>query len=117
MSKQKIICVVGPTASGKSTLGIEVAKRFGGEVLSVDSRQIYVGIDVGTAKLVPDKKEGGAYIVDGIAHYGLDLAQPDEPFTVMDFKDYAQGVIADMAERGHVPVLVGGTGVLATGYL
>ena len=92
----KLIAVVGPTTSGKTALGIELANRYGGEILSVDSRQVYRGMDIGTAK--PDVRER-----IGIAHYGIDLSDPDELFSVADFSDHADRVITEMTSRGVVP--------------
>lgn len=126
MSLPKIITVVGPTASGKSACGIEIAKRFGGEVLCVDSRTVYRGMDIGTAKVVGDRGAGaggrersihelfsggkGVY-VEGVSHWGIDLVDPDEPYSISQFQSYARRVIQDILDRGHVPVLVGGTGL------
>ena len=109
-SNIKVVAVVGQTASGKSRLAIEIAKRFDGEVIAADSRTIYRGMDVGTAK--PTSEE-----MEGIAHYGLDLVSPGEYFTAADFKGYAQGVIDAISSRGKLPVLVGGTGLYIDGVL
>jgi len=110
----KIITVVGPTASGKTALGIFLAQKFGGEIISVDSRQIYKGMDIGTAKVIGEKKMDANsreyFEVEGIAHYGIDLVEPDKVFSVADFKNYALNVIKEILARGHVPILVGGTG-------
>jgi tRNA dimethylallyltransferase len=123
MGLPKVICVVGPTASGKSALGIELAKRFDGDVLCVDSRTVYRGMDIGTAKPKGTKEQGlgrsihelfaggKPLLVEGIAHWGLDLAAPDEDYSVSDFKRYAEKKIAEIAKRGKLPVLVGGTGL------
>jgi tRNA dimethylallyltransferase len=123
MALPKIIAVVGPTASGKSALGIEIARRFDGEVLCVDSRTVYRGMDVGTAKPEGVKPEGlgddisGLFaggkplLVDGIPHWGLDLIDPSEEYSVSEFKRYADKRIADIVKRGKLPVLVGGTGL------
>lgn len=110
----KLICLVGSTASGKTALGIRLAKKFGGEIISADSRQIYSGMDIGTAKVSGAWKEVGghrALLVEGIPHYGIDLVRPDEPFTVADFQRYAFAMIADSIRRKKVPFLVGGTGL------
>ncbi len=95
--RTKIIVVVGPTASGKTQLGIDLAKKFNGEVISVDSRQIYRGMDVGTAKTK--------------GTWGLDLVNPDEEYSVSDFKKYADAKIIEISDRGKLPILVGGTGL------
>ena len=127
MALPKIICVVGPTASGKSALGIELARRFDGEVLCADSRTVYRGMDIGTAKPKGEKEMAGVgkggqgiatlfaggrpLLVDGIPHWGIDLADPDEPYSVADYKRYADAKIADILKRGKLPVVVGGTGL------
>lgn len=100
----KVIVIVGPTASGKTGVGIELAKKIDGEVISADSRAIYKGMDIGTAK--PNLEE-----MEGIKHWGIDLVDPDERFTVADFKDYAEKAIVDIKSRGKVPIIVGGTGL------
>jgi tRNA dimethylallyltransferase len=121
----KMIAIVGPTASGKTQLGIEIAKRWQGEVISVDSRQVYRGMDVGTAKpqgewIESAIEKGGSidqlfgarktFFVDGVVHWGIDVADPDESYSAADFKAYAMNKIADLSSRGKLPVLVGGTG-------
>ncbi len=122
---QKLLVIVGPTASGKTRLGIELAKKFIGEVISVDSRQIYKGMDIGTAKTpgewVEATIERGSitqlfgtrktFVVDGVPHWGIDLVEPDAEYSVADFKKYADEKIADIAKRGKLPILVGGTGL------
>ena len=100
---QKIIVIVGPTASGKSTLAVELARRIGGEVISVDSRQVYKGLNVGTGKIT--KRE-----MKGVRHHLLDVASPQRTFTAHDFALRAHKAIADIARRGKVPIVVGGTG-------
>jgi tRNA dimethylallyltransferase len=99
-----VIVIVGPTASGKTGAAIELAKKVGGEVISADSRAIYRYMDIGTAK--PSKEE-----MDGVPHFGIDLVEPGERFTVADFKAYAEQKIAEIRERGHVPIVAGGTGL------
>ena len=98
------IIILGPTGSGKTGVSIEIAKKIGGEIISADSRAIYKGMDIGTAK--PTKDE-----MDGIPHYGLDLVKPGERFTVADWKQYALEKIDDIKARGKVPIIVGGTGL------
>lgn len=102
--KIPIVAVVGATASGKTALGIEIAKRFDGEVVSCDSMQIYKNLDIGTAK--PTKDE-----MQGIVHHMLDIAEPDENFSVGKFCMAAHKVIEEIHSRGKLPVLVGGTGL------
>jgi tRNA dimethylallyltransferase len=123
--KPKIIAVVGPTASGKTSLSIALAKQFDGEVISVDSRQIYKGMDIGTAKAEGEWSEseiekGGSinqlfgarkqFMVEDVVHWGIDLVDPDVAYSVADFKVYAQEKITDIVNRGKVPILAGGTG-------
>jgi tRNA dimethylallyltransferase len=98
-----ILAIVGPTASGKSELAVAVALRLNGEIVSMDSRQVYRGMDVGTAKL-PVVERGG------IPHHGLDLLDPDRSYSAGAFAREAQGWIEDIRDRGGVPIVVGGTG-------
>lgn len=98
----KIITVVGPTASGKSGLAIELSRKFNGEIISCDSRQIYRGMDIGTAK----EKD-----FQGITHHLLDVVDPDQRYTLVDFQNDANRVIARIINKGKLPVLVGGTGL------
>ena len=100
----KTIIILGPTGSGKTGISIEVAKKLNGEIISADSRAIYKSMDIGTAK--PTKEE-----MQGIPHYGLDLVEPGERFTVADWKTYAEDKIKDIKSRGKVPIIVGGTGL------
>ncbi len=99
-----LVVIVGPTASGKSGLAIRVAKEFGGEIISADSRAVYEGLDIGTAK--PSREEQ-----QGVPHWGIDLVKPGERFTAADFKQYAEQKIVEIRQRGRVPILVGGTGL------
>jgi len=101
--KSKIIVVLGPTASGKSDVAVRLAKKFNGEVISADSRQVYKGLDIGTGKVT--KKEMG-----GIPHYLLDVANPKYVFSVVRFKKLAEKAIGDIVERGKIPIIAGGTG-------
>ncbi|MBO4276675.1 tRNA dimethylallyltransferase [Candidatus Saccharibacteria bacterium] len=96
--------ILGPTGSGKTGVSIKIAKAIDGEIISADSRAIYEGMDIGTAK--PTKKEQ-----QGIPHYGIDLVKPGERFTVADWKSYAEEKIKDIKSRGKVPIIVGGTGL------
>lgn len=120
----QLMAIVGPTASGKSRLGIEIAKLIGGEILSVDSRQVYRGMNIGTAKVVSDEPGkrmdimsvqelfgDRSVVADGIKHWGIDLVDPDQEFSVADFQTYGERKIKEILARGHVPILVGGTGL------
>jgi tRNA dimethylallyltransferase len=114
LKKPKILAVVGPTASGKTALGIALAKRFGGEIISADSRQIYRGMDIGTAKAPTSYSsadfEGPAYS-EGIPHYLVDIRNPDEDYSVAEFKRDAYAAIGQILEHGALPIIVGGTGL------
>ena len=100
----KLVAVLGPTACGKSGLGVALARRFGGEVVSADSRQVYRGLDLGTGKIAPEEMEG-------IPHHMLDVADPGEIYSVADFQAGAYAAIDGILARGRVPFLVGGTGL------
>jgi tRNA dimethylallyltransferase len=99
-----LIVIVGPTASGKSSVAIELAEAHNGEIICADSRTIYVGMNIGTAK--PSKADQAR-----VPHWGLDIVTPGESFSAADFKAYAVQKIAEIRARGHVPFLVGGTGL------
>ena len=108
---EPILVIIGPTGSGKTGLAIDVAlelqrrERFSGcEIISADSRAIYKGMDIGTAK--PTREE-----MCGVPHWGIDLVEPDELFTVVDFCEYARQKIAEIRKRGHLPIIAGGTGL------
>lgn len=107
---QPVLVIVGPTGSGKTGLAIKVAKTLDGEVISADSRAIYKGMDIGTAK--PTIEE-----MDGVPHYGIDLVGPDERFTVVDFVRYAREKIAEIRARGKLPIIAGGTGLYVDGLV
>lgn len=98
------IIILGPTGSGKTGISIDIAKAIGGEIISADSRAIYKGMDIGTAK--PSKEEQAQ-----VPHWGLDLIEPGERFTVADWKRYAEQKIREIKSRGHTPIIVGGTGL------
>ena len=104
MPDKKLIAIVGPTASGKTTLGISLAQKFDGEIVSADSRQIYRGMDIGTAKPTPEERRA-------IPHHLIDIRDPDEDYTVADYQRDAVTAINDIIARGKVPFLVGGTGL------
>ncbi len=99
----KILIVVGPTASGKSALGVEIARALGGEIISADSRQVYRGLDIGTGKITTREMRG-------VPHYLLDVSSPKRIFTAHDFVTKGRRAIADIAARRNIPIIVGGTG-------
>ncbi len=103
MPRYDALVITGPTATGKTGLSIRVAERVGGEIVSMDSRQVYRGMDIGTAKV--SAGEAG-----GIAHHGLDLVEPDQRYSAGAFARDARRWIRQIRAAGHVPVLVGGTG-------
>ncbi|MCL1839863.1 tRNA (adenosine(37)-N6)-dimethylallyltransferase MiaA [Candidatus Saccharibacteria bacterium] len=103
-SNRKTLVIVGPTGSGKTGVAIEIALKLGGEVISADSRAIYRGMDIGTAK--PSLEE-----MRGVRHFGIDLVEPGERFTVVDFQEYCRETVADIRARGKLPMVVGGTGL------
>jgi len=105
---------LGPTASGKSELTVKLAQKFNGEIISADSRQVYKGMDIGTAKLSRNKKlkiKNKKYLINGIPHYLIDVVYPNQEFNVAIYKKLVVGVIKDIQKRGKVPFLVGGTGL------
>ncbi|MBY0473213.1 tRNA (adenosine(37)-N6)-dimethylallyltransferase MiaA [Patescibacteria group bacterium] len=110
MNKPKVIAVVGPTASGKTALGIFLAQKLGGEVISADSRQIYKGL--AAIARVPDTKERA-----GIPHHLLEFASPKRLYSAGEFKKHAQKIITDINNRNKVPLVVGGTGFYADSLL
>ena len=99
-----IICVVGPTASGKTALAVELAKSFNGEVISCDSMQIYRRMDIGTAKPTFDEMQG-------IPHHMIDICEPDEAFSVSRYVELADPILQDVLARGKTAVIAGGTGL------
>ena len=112
-TKGKLIVIAGTNASGKSALGVEVAKRFGGEIVSADSRQVYRGMDLGSGKITPEEMRG-------VPHHLIDVVEPGDFFSMADFQRLAYEAIDDILARGKVPFLVGGTGLyvnaVAGGY-
>ena len=108
--KHPVLAVVGPTATGKTALGVTLAETFGGEVISADSMQLYKGLDVGTAKVTPDETHG-------IPHHAVDFLTPDESFSVADFVALAGRLEAGISARGRLPILVGGTGLYVQSFL
>jgi tRNA dimethylallyltransferase len=99
-----LIVIVGETASGKSALALELAERYNGEIICADSRTVYKGMDIGTAKPTPEERTR-------VAHHILDVIEPDQTFTAADFKRLANEAIDDISLRGKLPIMVGGTGL------
>lgn len=108
--KHPVLAVVGPTATGKTALGVALAERFQGEIISADSMQLYKGLDVGTAKVTPEETHG-------IPHHAVDLLKPEQTFSVADFTALAGTLEADLFARGKLPILVGGTGLYVQSFL
>ena len=100
----KIICIAGPTASGKTALAVELAKELGGEVVSCDSMQVYRRMDIGTAKPSVEERQG-------IIHHMLDVAEPDEDFSVSRYCEMATPIVEDILSRGKTAIIAGGTGL------
>lgn len=101
---KKTLVIVGPTGSGKTGVAIKIALELGGEIISADSRAIYRGMDIGTAKPMADE-------MAGVKHYGIDLVDPDERFTVADFKQYCLESIKEIRQKDKLPIIAGGTGL------
>lgn len=101
---KKVLVIVGPTAVGKSTLGVELAHIFNGEIISGDSMQVYRGLDIGTAKITKEEQRG-------IPHYLLDIKNVDEAYSVSDFQHDARKLIDEITSKGKLPIIVGGTGL------
>lgn len=110
MTGTPLLVIVGPTAVGKTATAIAVAQRLGGEIINADSRQVYRHLDIGTAK--PDQAERA-----GVPHHLLDVADPDETYTLADYQAAAMACIADVAGRGRLPILTGGTGLYVRAVL
>ena len=102
--KKRVIAIAGPTASGKTKLAIDMAKEVGGEVISADSRLVYKGFNIATAK--PTIEE-----MDGVVHHMIDVVEPEYDFSVADFKDRAEVLIDEIISRGKTPIVAGGTGL------
>lgn len=101
--KKKVVAIVGPTAVGKTDISIKIAKKFDGEIISGDSMQVYRGFDIGTAKIKSEEMKG-------IPHYMIDIKDPKEPFSVVDFKNEVQKHIDQISSRKKLPLIVGGSG-------
>lgn len=103
MKKSKVVVILGPTATGKSDLAVQIALKYKGEIISADSRQVYKGLDIGTGKIT--KKE-----MRGVPHYLLDVVNPKIKFTVAEYKKLAEEKIKEIISRGNIPIICGGTG-------
>lgn len=110
MEKQKIVVVAGPTGTGKTKLSVALAKRFGGEIISADSMQIYKGLDIGSAKVTPEETEG-------IPHHLIDILEPDETFSVAQYVQKANEAAEEILKRGKMPILCGGTGLYISSFV
>ena len=104
MKKPTVIVICGPTASGKTALSIELAKRINGEIVSADSMQIYKDMDIGSAKVTLDEMQG-------IKHYLIDCVYPNERYSVANYKQDAKAAIEEIISKGKTPIVVGGTGL------
>lgn len=103
MIKNKLVILTGPTAVGKTALSISLAKTIGGEIISADSMQVYRHMDIGTAKIAKEETEG-------VPHHLIDVLEPEDAFDIVRFQTMAKKAIAEIYERGHIPIMVGGTG-------
>ena len=103
MQKKPLIIIGGATGVGKTALSVQLAKKIGGEIISADSMQVYKGFDIGTAKITKEE-------TDGVPHFLIDEYEPDEEFNVYEFKNKAKEYAGQITERGHIPIVVGGTG-------
>ncbi len=102
-TKRPLVILTGPTAVGKTALSIALAKEIGGEIISADSMQVYRRMDIGSAKITPEE-------MAGVPHHLIDVLEPDQEFNVVVFQKLAKRAVADIYSRGHIPVVVGGTG-------
>lgn len=110
MSKPKVVAVVGTNASGKSALGIRLAKQFDGEIISADSRQVFRGLDLGSGKVTTEEMQG-------VPHYLIDVREPGEFFSMADFQKMSYEKIDEIRARNHLPMIVGGTGLYVDSVL
>ena len=108
--KKTVVVIVGPTAVGKTKLSIDMAKKFNGEIISGDSMQVYRGMNIGTAKITEEE-------MMGIPHHMIDIKEPDEEFSVADFKTLVQKHIDEISNKGKLPIIVGGSGLYIQGSL
>ena len=110
MNKPKVVAVVGTNASGKSALGIRLAKQFEGEIISADSRQVFRGLDLGSGKVTTEEMQG-------VPHYLIDVREPGEFFSMADFQKMSYEKIEEIRARKHLPMIVGGTGLYVDSVL
>lgn len=117
---RKVLVILGPTATGKTDVALQLARKFHGELVSCDSRQVYVGLDIGTGKepgksikeqVLRVKKQKGYWEIDGTKIWLYDVADPREQYTVKDYVEQASQVVEDITQRGKLPIIVGGTGL------
>lgn len=104
MTNERVIVIAGPTASGKTALSIALAKQLNGEIINGDALQVYKGVDVGTAKVTHEEMEG-------IPHHLLSFKEPSESFSVADYQKHVREKLSEITSRGHLPIIVGGTGL------
>ena len=102
--QNRLICICGPTASGKTALSVAIAKQLHTEIISADSMQIYRGMDIGTAKPTIEERQG-------IPHHLLDVCEPNEPFSVARYVELADAAAQEILSRGRTPIVAGGTGL------
>jgi tRNA dimethylallyltransferase len=116
---RKILIICGPTATGKTSLALSLATNFNGEIVSADSRQVYIGMDIGTGKDLPKnaRRFKDHYELGGIKLWGYDLVNPRAPFSVSQYVIFARKTIKKINSRGHLPILVGGTGLYIKGVI
>ncbi|WP_274650641.1 tRNA (adenosine(37)-N6)-dimethylallyltransferase MiaA [Paenibacillus humicola] len=111
--KPRLLVLVGPTAAGKTRISLDIAKAWNAEIISGDSMQVYRGMDIGTAKIRPEERQG-------VPHHLIDICEPDHPFSAAEFQRLCTGLIAEITARGKLPFIVGGTGLyvesVAYGY-
>lgn len=110
-TKKPVIAIVGPTASGKSELAVKVAKKFNGEIISADSRQVYKGLNIGSGKVKGKWGRSAIYLYKTVPHHCIDYVSPKKRYTVVDFQKCARRAIEGIRARGKIPFLVGGTGL------
>ena len=108
--RPRVVAIGGPTATGKTALSVTLARQFNGEVINADSMQVYRGLSVGTAKATEEERAG-------VCHHLLDFLNPEEPYSVAEFVEMAAGFIPQITGRGHLPLVVGGTGLYITSLL